>query len=74
MFLPSTTDRVKDINRHMDSVNLLPVDIFEESFKVEGGMQFDPSILDYENPDREKMRQAVIKTLKKLWICQMPTL
>lgn len=74
MFLPSTTDRVKDINRHMDSVNLLPVDIFEESFKVEGGMQFDPSILDYENPDREKMRQAVIKMFKKLWICQMPTL
>lgn len=48
----------------MDSVNLLPVDIFEESFKVEGGMQFDPSILDYENPDREKWDSLSSKCLK----------
>ena len=38
LFLPSITDRVEDINRHRGSVNLLPVDISEETFKVEGGV------------------------------------
>ena len=30
-FLPSTTDRGKEINRHLGSVNLLPIDISENS-------------------------------------------
>ena len=28
--LPSTTDRIEDINRHMESVNLSPIDISEK--------------------------------------------
>lgn len=53
-FLPSITDRIEDINRHMGSVNLIPKDISQESFEVEGGIDFDPSKLDYGKPDREK--------------------
>ena len=31
-FLPSTTDRSKEINRHLNSVNLSPIDIPEKAF------------------------------------------
>ena len=62
--MPSITDRVEDINRHRGSVNLLPADISEETFEGEGGVRFDPSKLDYDNPDREKMRETILKILK----------
>ena len=64
-FLPSITDRIEEINRHMGSVNLLPIDISEETFEVDR-MPFDPSKLDYDNPDKEKLTQAVVKMLKKV--------
>ena len=41
-FLPSTTDKIEEINRYMGSVNVLPIDIPEHSFKVEQGVQFVP--------------------------------
>ena len=44
----------------MGSVKLMPIDISED---VEGGVPFDLSKLDYDNPDKEKMRQAVLKVL-----------
>ena len=66
LFLPSITDRIEDVNRHTGSVNLTSIDITEDNFEVEGGIPFDPSKLDYENPDKEKMRQAVLKMLKKV--------
>ena len=47
----------------MWSVNLIPIDISEDSFEEEGEIAFDPSKLDYDNPDREKMRQDVMKVL-----------
>ena len=50
----------------MGSVNLLPIDISEDSFEVEGSIQFDPSKLDYENPEKEKMSEAVVKMLRKV--------
>ena len=56
---------MEEINRHMGSVNLLPIDIPEETFEVDG-IPFDPSKLDYDNPDKEKMTQAVVKMLKKV--------
>ena len=37
----------------MGSVNLLPTDISEETFEVDG-IPFHPSKLDYDNPDKEK--------------------
>ena len=64
-FLPSITDRVEEINRHIGSVHLIPIDIPEETSEVDG-IQFDPSKLDYDNPDKEKMTQAVVKMLKKV--------
>ena len=66
-FLPSITNRIEDvINRHKSSVNLTSIDITEDNFEVEGGIPFDPSKLDYENPGKEKMRQAVLKVLNKV--------
>ena len=52
-FLPSITDRIEEINRHMGSVNLLPIDISEETLEVDG-MPLDSSKLDYNNRDKEK--------------------
>ena len=59
LFLPSITDRIEDVNRHSS------IDITEDSFEVEGGILFNPSKLDYDNPDKQKMKQAVLKVLKK---------
>ena len=61
-FLPSITDLVEEINRHMGSVNLLPINIPEDTFEIDG-IPFDPSKPDYDNPDKEKMTQAVVKML-----------
>ena len=36
----------------MGSVNLLPIDISEETLEVDG-MPLDPSKIDYNNPDKE---------------------
>ena len=49
----------------MGSVNLNPIDIPEDSFEVDGG-KFDPSKLDFYNSEKEKMREAVLKVLKKV--------
>ena len=65
-FLPSTTDKVEEINKHMESINLLPIDIPEKTFEVEDNVQFDPSKLDYEYPEKEKITRAVVKILKKI--------
>ena len=51
-FLPSTTDRIEKISRYMNSVSLVPIDIEVSEF----GEKFDPSKLDYANPEREKGR------------------
>ena len=57
-FLPSTTDRMEEIRRYMNSVNLIPIDIHQNEFEVDGG-NFDPSKLDFDNPDSKKeVRQA----------------
>ena len=66
LLFPSITNRVEDINRHRGSFNLLPVDISEETFGVEEEVKFDPFKLAYDNPDREKMREAVLKMFKKV--------
>ena len=50
-FLPSTTDRVEDIDRYMNSVNLMPIVIEPSEFRKD----FDPFTLDFENPDRKKI-------------------
>ena len=46
----------------MNSVNLMPIDIDSSEF----GKDFDPSTLDFENSDREKNRESVLKVLKKI--------
>lgn len=57
---------VEEINRHMGSVNLLPIDISEDSFEVENEVAFNPSKLDYENPDKEKLSEAIVKMLRRV--------
>ena len=65
-FLPSTTDRVEDINRHRGSINLLRIDIPEKTFEVQDNVQFDPSKLDYDCPEKGKITKAVVKMLEKI--------
>ena len=65
-YLPSTTDRSEKINRHMGSVNLLPVDLHQNSFKTGDGILFDPSKLDFHCQEKEVMTIAVVKMLKKI--------
>ena len=65
-FLPSTTDRVDETNIHMGFINLLPIDIPEKTFEAEDNVQSDPSKLDYECPEKEKITRAVVKMLKKI--------
>ena len=50
----------------MGSVHLFPIDIPEDSFEVEENFEFDPSKLDFKNPEKEKMKEAVLKQLLKV--------
>ena len=50
----------------MGYVNLLPIDIAEDNFEIEGNVSFDSPKLDYENPDKEKISEAVVKMLKRI--------
>ena len=45
-FLPSTTDRSEEINKHLGCVNLSPIDILENTFETENNVAFAPSKLD----------------------------
>ena len=60
--LPSTTDRIEEINRYVNSVNLFPTDIDPSAF----GKNFDPSELNFENEDKQKMKDSVLKVLRKV--------
>ena len=62
IFLPSTTDRVQEINKYIGSVNLSPINIEISGF----GDIFDPFKLDYANPGKESTRESVLKVLKKV--------
>ena len=61
-FLPSTTDRIEEINRYLGSVNLSQIDIDVSDF----GPNFDPSRRDYAGPQKECIRESVLKVLKKV--------
>ena len=65
-FLTSTNDRVQEINRHMGTVNLTPIDIPENTFEVEDNVQLDLSNLDYECKEKEKITKSVVKMLKQI--------
>ena len=65
-FFPSITDRIAKINRHIGSVNLVPIDIAEDSFKIEDGVVFDPYKLDYENSGKDAIKDSIFKVLKKM--------
>lgn len=65
-FLPSTTDRIEEINRHMRSVHLSLIDIPENTFEAEDGVKFDPSQLDCKYPEKQKITKAVVKMLKNI--------
>ena len=65
-FLTSITDRIEKINRHVGSVNLVPIDISEDTFEVENGVEFDPYKLDYENSEKGAIKDSILKVLKKM--------
>ena len=61
-----TSDRPEKINYYMGSVNFFPIDIPEKSFEVEGNVEFGPSKFDFNNPEKEKMKEAVLKQSRKV--------
>lgn len=62
-FLSSTTDRSKEINRHMNSANFPPIDIQENLLKL--NVLFDHPKLDIYCPEKKKMTETIVKVLKK---------
>ena len=64
--LPSITDRIEKINRHMGSVNLVPIDISEDTFEVEGDIEFDLYKRDYENSEKSAIKDSILEVLKKI--------
>ena len=44
---------------------MVPTDINQNKFEAEGG-NFDPSKLDYDNPDRNKTKESPLRVLKKV--------
>ena len=70
-FLPSTTDRSEEINRHMHSLNPSPTDIPEKTFEIEDNAPFDPSKLDIYCPENKVMTETYVKMLKKWLIYQI---
>ena len=65
-FLLSTTDRSEEINRHLGSVNLSPIDVPENTFETENNVALDPSKLDMNCPEKEVMTQAAVRILQKI--------
>ena len=65
-FLPSATDGSVEINGHLGSVNLSPIDIPENSFETESNISFNPSKLDIDCQEKKIMSMAVVKMLKKI--------
>ena len=61
-FLPSTVDRIEEINRYLGSANLNAVDIDISEF-VE---KFDLSMLDYDSSEKENIIRSVLKVLRKV--------
>ena len=62
--MPSITDRSELINQHMNSVNLIPIDISEKTFEIEDGVAFDPSKLEIWWNEKKLMTNAFLKMLK----------
>ena len=50
----------------MGSAHLSPIDISEKTFEIEENVSFDPSKLNFECPEKEKIAKAVVKMLKKI--------
>ena len=65
-FLLSITERIEKINKHTGSVNLVPIDISEDTFEVEDGVEFDLYKLDYENSEKGAIKDSILKVLKKM--------
>ena len=65
-FLPSTTHRVKDRNRHRGSINLLPIDIPEKTFEVEEMLNLTLQSLITIAQKRKKLLRLWVKMLKKI--------
>ena len=56
-------DRMEDINRNMGSVKFYSIDMPYYSSEVDENVWLDASKLDYENSDKTKMTEVVIKVL-----------
>ena len=63
-FLPSITNRSKDINQYLKNVSISPIDITQKQFNDWAGCEFNPAKLDLFGTDKTIMSGAVIKCLR----------
>ena len=60
--LPTTIDRIEEINKCLGSVNINAIDINIDEFQ----QNFDPSKLDVETTEREDVGKSILKVLKRI--------
>ena len=64
-FLPSVTDRAEEINKYLNDVSLLPIDITQGDFKQWlPDQNFEPHYLDLFGENKKIMFEYVVKALK----------
>ena len=57
-FLPSTTDRIEEINHYVNSVNLISIDIHQNEFEVDGFK----NVVNLSNSNLQKNTNAFLAT------------
>ena len=65
-FLPSVTDRNKEINKYFNNVSIFPTDVSQEQLNNRAGVEFNPSKLDLFGRDKALMSAAVVKCLRHI--------
>ena len=65
-FLPSITNRSKDVNQYFKNVSISPIDITQKQFSDWAGCEFNSAKLDLFGADKTVMSGAVIKCLRHI--------
>ena len=65
-FLPSITDRSKEINKYLNNVSISPTDVSQQQLNMWAGTSFDPSKLDLYGPDEKLITNVVEECLRHI--------
>ena len=65
-FLPSITDRSEDINQYLNNVSISLVVVMQSQLNNWAGPKFDPSRFDLFGLEKNRMADAVAKSLKHI--------